>query len=185
LPLSKPITEERKAQIREYMRAKRAAAHERGEVIPEDIWWRNNPEANREKGRRWRSKNQERAREVTRQSQKTRRSTPWGQINNRLWPIMHWAVIASRRNPYIGSRSKYTRALGYTWATLRAHLEAQFLPGMEWDNWGSVWELDHIRPVSGFRYISLDDPLFREAWHLDNLRPLWRADNQAKGRRLA
>lgn len=180
LPTFLPNSDERKAQIRERMRVKRAEAREQGAVVPGDDWWTRNRESHREKGRRWRAANPERASELMRSVQASRRSTPWGQINNRIWTVMHRAVRANSAR-----ETKYTRALGYTWATLRTHLEAQFLPGMGWDNWGEVWELDHIRPVSEFQYVSLDDPLFREAWRLNNLRPLWRADNQAKGKRSA
>lgn len=90
---------------------------------------------------------------------------------------MHGCV---RRNS--GNASKYTAALGYLWSALRAHLEARFEPGMTWENWGDVWELDHIKPLSSFLYTSLDDPLFRKAWALNNLRPLARAANAAKGK---
>lgn len=55
---------------------------------------------------------------------------------------------------------------------------------MTWDNWGDVWELDHIKPLSLFKYTSLDDPLFREAWALSNLRPLWREANASKGKKF-
>lgn len=76
---------------------------------------------------------------------------------------------------------QYATAVGYSWSMLREHLEAQFTPEMNWDNWGSVWELDHIKPLSMFRYESLLDPLFREAWQLSNLRPLLKHENAAKG----
>src|SRR3546814_9720873 len=59
--------------------------------------------------------------------------------------------------------------VGYTVADLMAHLERQFLPGMSWDNRGE-WHIDHIRPLCSFEFTSLDDPQFREAWALTNLR---------------
>lgn len=71
--------------------------------------------------------------------------------------------------------------MGYMWPDFRAHLGAQFTPAMSWENWGDVWELDHIKPLSSFRYESLDDPLFRECWALRNLRPLPREENATKG----
>lgn len=175
-----PLTDERKTRMRERIRERRAEAKARGEKDPSNTWWQRNRERHRENGRKWRAANLEYAQALDRDAQDRRRSTPWGRINNNVWPIMHATV---RRNSV--RESKYTRALGYTWAALRAHLEAQFHPGMSWDNWGEGWEVDHIRPVSAFRYVSLEDPLFREAWRLDNLRPLWRDENQAKGNRRA
>ena len=69
--------------------------------------------------------------------------------------------------------------LGCTIPELRAHLEAQFIPGqMSWDNYGNKkdsWSLDHIRPLGSFL---LTDPVqLREACHYSNLRPLWHIEN--------
>jgi hypothetical protein len=71
----------------------------------------------------------------------------------------------------------------YLWSDLRAHLEVQFVGGMTWDNWGTVWEVDHIKPLSLFQYTNLEDPLFREAWALSNLRPLLAHLNASKGKK--
>jgi hypothetical protein len=72
--------------------------------------------------------------------------------------------------------------IGYSAADLRSHLERQFARGMGWHNI-SDWQIDHILPLASFKYESSDDPEFRAAWALSNLRPLWRADNQHKSAR--
>ena len=69
---------------------------------------------------------------------------------------------------------------GYSLADLRSHIEALFVPGMMWTNYGT-WHVDHIRPLSSFRISGPDCPQFREAWALDNLQPLWAIDNIRKG----
>jgi hypothetical protein len=93
-----------------------------------------------------------------------------------MWPVLHAAVP-----DHTGCRkSKYAAAAGYTWAELTDHLEAQFTDGMSWENWGDLWEIDHIRPLSTFRYDSLDHPDFKECWALANLRPLLRVENIRK-----
>ena len=168
-------TEERKKQMREYMKAKRAQAKAEGAILLADNWHKRNPDKHRQRVRNWRAENFEHSQEINRQTQAKRRSTPWGKINNCVWPIMHGAI--RRRS---NRETKYTRAMGHTWADLAAHLEAQFSPEMNWENWGSVWELDHIVPVSSFKYETVDDPLFRECWSLSNLRPLLREENQRK-----
>ena len=173
-----PGPERDRAVQRESRRMQRAAAKAEGRVRPGDDWAARNPDRHRANGRKWRSANLERARELARNNQATRRSTPWGQINNRIWTVMHGCVQRNSAN-----QSKYTDALGYLWSELRIHLEAQFTSGMTWDNWGAVWELDHIEPLAGFRYLTVDDPLFREAWALSNLRPLARSANASKGKR--
>lgn len=169
-------TDETRRMATERMRKYRAQAAARGEELASDSWWKNNPEKHRERTARWRAANPERSAEITRLNQAVRRSTPWGKITNRLQPIIN----ASLRGGYTGARSKYCAVLGYTWADLRAHLEAQFTDGMSWENWGDLWEIDHIRPLSTFRYDSLDHPDFKECWALANLRPLLRVENIRK-----
>lgn len=174
LASDKPI--DRKEYGRNYMRQKRAEAREAGVDIPSDIWWKENPEKHNAKTSRWRATNFEKSQQINRNTQARRRSTPWGEINNRMWPMLHYSVRA--RSVFIG---KYTIALGYTWLDLAIHLESQFTPEMNWSNWGDVWELDHIKPLNLFRYESIECPTFKEAWSLSNLRPLLRELNQKKG----
>jgi len=69
--------------------------------------------------------------------------------------------------------------LGYTASELAAHLERQFTKGMSWENMGE-WHIDHIVPLASFNVTSGDDPEFRRAWALTNLRPLWAAENLRK-----
>ena len=70
--------------------------------------------------------------------------------------------------------------LGCTVAEARAHLEAQFLPGMTWDNHGE-WHIDHIRPCASFDFS--DPKQQRECSHYTNLQPLWAKDNLSKSDR--
>lgn len=161
------------------MAEKRAANRAKGEVSRSDMWWRNNRERHRENTAKWRSNNIDRAREVSRIEQALRRSTPWGRITNRVCPVMHRGVRSKSHG-----WGKYNEALGYRWCDLRDHLEKQFSPAMTWENWGDVWEVDHIVPISTFRYESIDCPEFKRAWSLSNLRPLLRDENAAKGSKL-
>lgn len=177
----KARTEAQKEAQRVAMAQRRADAKARGEVLKTDQWAKENPDKHRSRVRRWRGNNTEKARDIGRKNQATRRSTPWGAINNRIWPVMHNGVRINSETP----DTLYALALGYPWSALRAHLEAQFSPEMNWENWGEVWELDHIKPLSSFKYESLADPLFRECWALSNLRPLPREANAAKGSRIA
>jgi hypothetical protein len=72
-----------------------------------------------------------------------------------------------------------TKYLGCSIAEARAHIAAQFKPGMSWDNWAmDGWHLDHIRPIASF------DRTIKgwefEACHYTNLQPLWALDNLSK-----
>ena len=67
--------------------------------------------------------------------------------------------------------------LGAPMSVVCAHIEAQFLPGMSWENSGQ-WHYDHIRPCASF---DLSDPeQQKQCFHYTNLQPLWAADNIRK-----
>lgn len=72
------------------------------------------------------------------------------------------------------------KALGYSSAQLLQRLESLFKEGMSWENYGE-WHVDHIVPVSAFRFLSEEDEQFRSCWSLSNLQPLWAQENMRKG----
>ena len=70
--------------------------------------------------------------------------------------------------------------LGCTINELKAHLEAQFVQGMTWDNWAyDGWHIDHIKPLASFDLT--DREQFLQACHYTNLQPLWAEENLSKG----
>jgi len=87
----------------------------------------------------------------------------------------------AKRGESKGGRS-WERLVGYTRDELVRHIERQFLKGMSWKNMGR-WHIDHIVPLSLFQYATAEDPEFRLAWAMTNLRPLWSRENISKGRR--
>lgn len=77
--------------------------------------------------------------------------------------------------------------LPYTIDDLIQHLESQFEPWMNWNNYGrkeNCWSIDHIIPHSRFRYYSVRDNEFQKCWALDNLRPLRHIENVRRGDRV-
>jgi hypothetical protein len=68
--------------------------------------------------------------------------------------------------------------LGCSIRQLKKHLEAQFKPGMSWDNYGE-WHIDHIKPLISFNLS--DKKELKKACHYANLQPLWAKDNILKG----
>tara|TARA_R110000796_G_scaffold8930_3_gene30737 strand:+ start:4002 stop:4613 length:612 start_codon:yes stop_codon:yes gene_type:complete len=75
--------------------------------------------------------------------------------------------------------------LPYTPEELIEHLAKQFRDGMTLDNYGSVWEVDHIFPQSLLLYDSYDHPNFARCWALDNLQPLTLFENRSKGNKVS
>ena len=79
----------------------------------------------------------------------------------------------------------WEKVVGYTTTQLVEHLESNFKPEMNWENYGSYWHIDHITPKSWFKYSSYEDESFKKCWSLDNLQPLEAKENRKKGNRYA
>ena len=169
----KPYTEKQKVAKRKYRRERYAAG------LGIDVAKKRRAET-REKTRinknAWRLKNIDKAREYERIYQKVRKATPHGKITN----TVRSAMTSNLKSGTISS--KYSLILGYTWGELQSHIVTHFKDGMTWEKYilGEI-HIDHIKPLKLFRYESLDDPLFKEAWALSNLQPLWKSENLRKG----
>jgi hypothetical protein len=75
------------------------------------------------------------------------------------------------------------RDCGCSMEFLRNYLEAKFLPGMAWENWGvKGWHIDHIIPLDAFDLTNREQ--FLTACHYTNLQPLWWQENLSKGSNL-
>lgn len=83
------------------------------------------------------------------------------------------------------SKCGWQKAVGYTLEELVKHLEAQFDENMNWDNHGSYWHIDHIKPKSLFVFESLEDEEFKKCWALNNLQPLEAKENIRKSNKYA
>lgn len=62
---------------------------------------------------------------------------------------------------------------------LQEHLEKQFTPEMNWDNYGSYWHVDHIRPCASFDLSRREEQ--HRCFHFSNLQPLEGRENVRKG----
>jgi hypothetical protein len=80
-----------------------------------------------------------------------------------------------------GVKARKSRSLlGCSIQHARRHIEAQFEPGMTWENFGrNGWHLDHVIPCSAF---DLRNPMHqRRCFHYSNLKPMWQRENIRKG----
>lgn len=85
-------------------------------------------------------------------------------------------ILKNKNSPII------EKLYGYSSKQLREHIESQFTPEMNWDNYGSYWELDHIIPRYQFYYESYEDEQAKQCWALSNLRPLTIEENRTRRR---
>jgi hypothetical protein len=89
-----------------------------------------------------------------------------------------------RRRVKLNRRDKrLNEVLGYSIQELMNHLESKFKPEMNWDNHGTYWHIDHIRPKSWFKYETTNDPEFKACWSLSNIQPLEASINCSKQNR--
>jgi len=83
------------------------------------------------------------------------------------------------------SKSGHTlELLGCTIPELKKHLESLFLEGMTWSNYGKVWHIDHIIPIS-YPGESLVDPEWqRILCSYKNLQPMFAKENMSKNNKI-
>ena len=79
---------------------------------------------------------------------------------------------------------KWETLLGYTIKDLIKHLEKQFDDKMNWNNRGKYWHIDHIKPISLFKYETAEELEFKECWALENLQPLEAKENIRKSNKF-
>ena len=72
--------------------------------------------------------------------------------------------------------------LGCTPDELKIKLEKQFTGDMSWENYGTRWHIDHIKPCNAFNL--LEESEQRACFHHSNLQPLLAIDNLKKGRKF-
>ena len=162
-------------------------------------WAYKNPERQRQRFQRWKANNPEKARELNRIHARLRRvRTPeYAQQYDRRFNStpqrrLHQAISARIRsilNRVDDPRNRkshrpWQKLVGYDSQTLIDHIERQFEPDFTWQNYGTVWELDHIVPVAVHNFASPDDLDFKRCWALANLRPLRTFENKQKGSKI-
>lgn len=94
-----------------------------------------------------------------------------------------YSCVASRVRSALKKGSKTRRTIEYLCCdinTFRKHLEDKFVEGMNWENYGKIWHIDHIIPIN-YKNPTLDEVIKR--LHYLNTQPLWATENISKGNR--
>lgn len=90
--------------------------------------------------------------------------------NNKIGKLMSNAMCYALKGSKSGQH--WEDLVPYNLEQLKQHLESLFTPSMNWNNYGSYWEVDHIIPQNLFKFESYTDREFQICWSLNNLRPL-------------
>lgn len=135
----------------------------------------------KDRKRQWALANPEKVRISARKANAKARSTTKGKLNGAIAAGVGYSLRHGGGNK---KGRKWEQLVGYTVIHLKSHLEKQFSSGMNWENYGRYWQIDHIIPISAFNFQSPEDIDFRKCWSLSNLRPLQSRENQSKNDKL-
>jgi len=87
-------------------------------------------------------------------------------------------VTDAFRRQNLGKPHSADQLIGCSWEMFRAHIRASYRDGMTDENYGKVWELDHIRPCSSF---DLTKPShIKRCFNYKNYQPLLVFENRQK-----
>lgn len=155
------------------------------------IWLRKNYLENKEEviksQTEWRRKNWDKVYKQRKESGYCKRSRKkW--YHNRGKFNINWVIserIRSRVRSVLNDKvkSKSTlELLGCSIDDLKKHLQSKFYADMSWENYGTYWHIDHIRPCASFNLQNEQEQ--KICFHYTNLQPLTAKDNLSKGARL-
>jgi len=91
-------------------------------------------------------------------------------IRTRIWKML--------RRQYVYKTNHTVEYLGCTIEQLKAHLSSLFKPDMTWQNYGELWEIDHIRPCASFDLTQQRNQY--ECFHYSNTKPSYITENRSK-----
>jgi hypothetical protein len=94
----------------------------------------------------------------------------------RLRSLLRYHLAKRGKSDHGGTVWRLPELLGISIKELRAHIAAQFAEGMTWDNYGTIWEVDHETRLATAK--TVDE--VRKLFHYTNLRPLTREANRAR-----
>jgi hypothetical protein len=122
--------------------------------------------------------NPEKLKEMQRKYRITSRSKPLNRAKSNMRNRFRDALKHYRQT----QRDTMSSMIGCTWSFFDKWIVSQFKRGMKWENYGSIWHIDHIEPLAHFDVTDQND--MKRAWHYSNLRPLKAAENLKKGAKI-
>lgn len=152
--------------------------HAKQRNLKNSIWRKSNPEKVRIAAQKWRDSHGELVRSKSLEKSRKYRATLKGRLRSNISRRINDSLVNGKNGKSCLS------VLGYSISELREYLEKQFTPQMNWQNYGSYWEIDHKIPVAVFNFETMDDIDFKRCWTLGNLQPLKKSENRRKNAKL-
>ena len=174
--------EKKRAADRQYAKDHAVEARERAR-----LWAAANPERHQANRKNWYDNNQDRVKEL-RQRWKEEHEEEVRAYMNEYIKERYRSAVNYRVKAIVSSRMRQTMKnkewdttvmyLGCTMEEFREWIEHQFDPNMTWDNMGSYWTFDHVRPCASF---DLQDEMQRHlCFNWSNVRPCESVENIKK-----
>lgn len=154
-------------------------------------WCKDNPEKRKKSAREWGRRNKEKLAQYYQENKdkwkkyKAKRGKKKHNeyYTNRMQKDPKFKLICNLRkrlNDMLKSKkwlkhNKTKDILGCDLETFKTHLENQFQPNMNWENYGK-WHVDHIIPL--FSAKNYEELVL--LYHYKNTQPLWASDNSKK-----
>jgi hypothetical protein len=142
-------------------------------------WRSRNPERVRELRRRWDENNPIKVKESSDKQNIKRKNDPKTRLSSSMRAGIYHSILKGTK-----AGSKWELLVNYTVDQLKKHLEKLFTSEMTWDNYGTVWEIDHKIPIVAFNFETPRDIDFKRCWALSNLQPLISSENRSKRSKL-
>ena len=147
------------------------------------IWSKNDKWHSSEKGKKWWKEYRKKHKKIlaarlNKWKKKQLKTNSIYRLTERIRGQLNQAI--RRRNfsksqntiQYLGIKTKY----------LKKYLEHKFQPGMDWDNYGKVWHIDHIIPISIVDKSKEENIKF--VFHYRNLQPMFAKQNIQKSNKV-
>jgi hypothetical protein len=106
------------------------------------------------------------------------KANPYRNIKSKLRKITCNAFSRKKNPKWVIKNNKTEQLLGADFFTVKEFLERQFLSGMNWDNYGTMWNVDHVIPLDVAGY---DVEMISKLCYYQNLSPTWSTHNFSKG----
>jgi hypothetical protein len=140
---------------------------------------KNKAESNKEYMIQWRKDNPEKSKQQMKRANAKRSKIMKYRISGNISNRIREKLLKGTK-----ARQHWEELVDFTVDQLRNHLEKLFKPGMTWDNYGTVWQIDHKIPIAAFNFNKPDDIDFKLCWSIKNLQPLETVENKKKSAKV-
>ena len=136
-------------------------------------WAENNRIRSNEIKNNWKINHREQHLQQARNYANNKRKDPYKRISMNMSKAI-WNCLKHNKN-----NTTWLKFVDFTLNDLIKHLENKFTAEMTWENYGTYWHVDHVKPLSWFDL----ETQFNDAWALSNLQPLEATKNLSKNNR--